>query len=383
LGNVYFSTGDGTFDASTGGKDYGDTLVKTDANLNVLDYFTHMDQACRLLPNDLDLGSGGPLVLPPQAGSFADEIIEAGKGGSPCDLFGSTYAVPIYLVNRDDMGTYDPEADQDIETIEGTIHGYWSNPTYWQGPTAQYVYYSGMTSESGGGDYLKQYTLFNGLVSTTPIAQSANLFPVGSTPSISANGTSNGIVWAIERKDILSALPGTHAAILYAFNGTNVSQVLYNSAQNKQLRDQGGCANKFQTPTIANGRVYVGTQNELDVFGILPIPQTTPQPVISAPCFNYLAQTVGKTSPPVKTTLSNLGPGTLTISSIAVTGLNASEFAQTNNCGSSLAVGSSCTINMTFTASVATIPQIATVIVSDNAAGGGQSVALFGVATKK
>jgi hypothetical protein len=383
LGDIYLATGDGTFDASTGGVDYGDTLLKMDANLKVLDYFTPMDQACRVLPNDLDLGSGGPLVLPPQAGSFADEVIESGKGGSPCDLFGSTYAVPIYLVDRDDMGTYHPAGDQDIQTIEGTIHGYWSNPAYWQGPTAQYVYYSGMTSEAGAGDYLKQYTISNGLVSTTPVEQSPNLFPVGSTPSISANGTSNGILWAIERKDILSALPGTHPAILYAFNATNVSQVLYNSAQNKQLRDQGGCGNKFQAPTIANGKVYVGTQNELDVFGILPIPQTTPQPTVSVPCVSFLAQTVGKTSPAVKTTLSNLGPGTLTISSIAVTGMNGSEFAQANTCGASLAVGSSCTISMTFTASVATIPQVATVIISDNAAGGGQSVALFGVATKK
>jgi len=382
-GNIYFSTGDGTFDASTGGKDYGDTLLKVDANLNVLDYFTPMDQACRLLPNDLDLGSGGPLILPTQAGNFADEVIEAGKGGSPCDLFGSTYAVPIYLVNRDAMGTYHPDGDQDIETIQGTIHGYWSNPAYWQGPNAEYVYYSGMTTEAGGGDYLKQYTLFNGVVSTAPIGQSPNLFPVGSTPSISANGTSNGILWTIERKDILSALPGTHPAILYAYNAANVSQVLYNSAQNKQLRDQGGCANKFNVPTIANGKVYVGTQNELDVFGILPVPLTTPQPAISAPCFNFLAQTVGRTSPAVKTTLSNLGPGTLSISSIAVTGMNGSEFAQTNTCGSSLAAGTSCTISMTFTASVATIPQVANVIISDNAAGGAQSVALYGVATKK
>jgi hypothetical protein len=136
-GNIYFSTGDGTFDLNTGGVDFGDSLVKMDANLNLLDYFTPMDQACRLLPNDLDLGSGGPLVLPPQAGTYADEIIEAGKGGSPCDLFGSTYAVPIYLVNRDTMGKYDPTQDQDIETVEGTVHGYWSSPTYWQSPTTQ------------------------------------------------------------------------------------------------------------------------------------------------------------------------------------------------------------------------------------------------------
>jgi hypothetical protein len=382
-GNIYLSTGDGTFDASTGGVDYGDTLLKMDANLNVLDYFTPMDQACRLLPNDLDLGSGGPMVLPAQAGAFADEVVLAGKGGDPCDLFNGTYAVPIYLANRDNLGQYNPSDDHDIETVAGTVHGYWSNPAYWQGPAAQYIYYSGMTTEEGSGDYLKQYTLFNGLMSTAPVAQSANLFPVGSTPSISSNGTTNGILWAIERKDILSALPGTHAAVLYAYDATNVTHVLYNSAQNKQLRDQGGCANKFQAPTIANGKVYVGTQNELDVFGVLPTSQTTPQPAVSAPCFTYLSETLGVASPPMVTTLSNIGPGTLTIKSIAVTGSNASEFKQSNTCGTALAVGASCKISITFTASILTIPQVATVMISDNALGGAQSVALYGVATKK
>jgi hypothetical protein len=381
-GSIYFATGDGTFDASTGGIDYGDTLLKMDANLKVLDYFTPMDQACRI-PNDLDLASGGPLILPPQSGPFADEIIQSGKGGSPCDLFGSTYAVPIYLVNRDNMGKYNPAGDQDIETVEGTIHGYWSSPTYWQGPSAQYVYYSGQTNETGTGDYLKQYSLTDGVVSAAPLAQTENLFQVGSTPSLSANGTSNGIVWAVERKDVLASRPGTQPAVLHAYNATDVSIQLYNSAHAKQLRDQPGCGNKFVTPTVANGQVYVGTQNELDVYGVLPAPQTTPVPTISAPCFAITGQTVGQASPPVKTILSNLGPGNLTIASIAVTGSNASEFAQTNSCGSSLAAGTSCTLSITFTATLVNIPQVATIIISDNAAGGGQSVALVGVATKK
>lgn len=382
LGNIYLATGDGTFDANTGGIDYGDTLLKMDANLNVLDYFTPMDQACRMLPNDLDLGSGGPLIFPTQSGSYPDEVIQSGKGGSPCDLFGSTYAVPIYLVNRDDMGQYDPNQDQDIQTIEGTVHGYWGSPTYWKSPTAQYVYYSGMTTETGNGDYLKQYSITNGLVSTAPVEQTPNLFPVGSTPSISANGTTNGILWTVERKDILSASPGTHPAVLYAYSAANVSTLLYDSAQAKGLRDQPGCANKFVTPTVANGKVYVGTQNELDVYGLLPNPQTTPVATISAPCIAFADQTVGKTSPPLATTLSNLGPGNLTINSIALTGYNPTEFTQTNNCGSSLAPGASCTITVTFTASVQKIPQIVDIAISDNAAGGGQSVFVVGVALK-
>jgi hypothetical protein len=382
LGNIYFATGDGTFDANTGGVDYGDTLLKLNADLTVLDYFTPMDQACRLLPNDLDLGSGGPLIFPTQTGTYPDEIIESGKGGSPCDLFGTTYAVPIYLVNRDAMGGYDPNQDQDIQTIEGTVHGYWGSPTYWESPTTQYVYYSGMTNEAGSGDYLKQYSITNGLVSTAPVEQTPNLFPVGSTPSISANGTSNGILWTVERKDILSASPGTHPAVLYAYEATNVSKVLYDSAQAKSLRDQPGCANKFITPTVANGKVYVGTQNELDIYGLLPNPQTTPIATVSAPCIVFAAQTVGKKSPPATTTLSNLGPGNLIINSIALAGYNPTEFTETNTCGSSLAPGTSCTITITFTSTVAKIPQIVDIAISDNAAGGGTNVSVVGVATK-
>jgi hypothetical protein len=383
LGNIYFATGDGTFDANTGGTDYGDTVLKMNADLSVLDYFTPMDQACRLIPNDLDLGSGGPLVLPTQAGTYADEVIQSGKGGYPCDLFGSIYAVPIYLLNRDDMGKYNPAGDEDIETIQGTAHGYWSSPTYWQSAKAQYVYYSGMTNETGGGDYLKQYSITDGVVSAAPVELTKNLFPIGSTPSISADGTGNGIVWAVERKDLIATRPGTQPAALYAYNATNVSITLYSSENAAQLRDQPGCGNKFVTPTIAQGRVYVGTQNELDIYGVLPNPQTTPVPTISAPCFSITEQTVGVASTPVTTVLSNLGPGNLNISSIAVTGANASEFAETNTCGTSLAAGSSCTLSITFTATLVTVPQVASIVISDNATGGGQTVALVGVATKQ
>jgi hypothetical protein len=383
LGNIYLATGDGTFDANTGGTDYGDTVLKMDADLNVLDYFTPMDQACRLIPNDLDLGSGGPLVLPTQAGTYADEVIQSGKGGYPCDLFGSIYAVPIYLLNRDDMGKYNPSGDEDIETIQGTAHGYWSSPAYWQSTKAQYVYYSGMTNETGSGDYLKQYSITDGVVSAAPVELTSNLFPIGSTPSISADGTGNGIVWAVERKDLISTRPGTQPAVLYAYNATDVSITLYSSAKAAQLRDQPGCGNKFVTPTIAQGKVYVGTQNELDVYGVLPNPQTTPVPTISAPCFAITGQTVGVASAPATTVLSNLGPGNLNISSITITGANASEFAQTNTCGAALAAGSSCTLSITFTATLTTVPQVANVVIGDNAAGGGQTVALVGVATKE
>ena len=379
-GNLYVATGDGTFDANTGGGDYGDTLLKLSPTLEVLDSFTPMDESCRFTPapnNDLDLGSGGPMMFPTQGGSFPDEIVQAGKGGSPCDLFGGTYAVPIYLLNRDGLGGYDPTQDQDIQTVQGTVHGYWGSPASWQGPSAYYVYYSGMTSETGSGDYLKQYTLTNGALSTAPIAQSPNLFTVGSTPSVSANGTSNGIVWAIARTDILSAAPGNHTAILYAYNAANVASELYNSRQS-EARDATGCANKFQTPTIANGKVYVGTQNELDVFGLLPSNPITPAPSLTIPCMSFTG-TVGVKSAAQSTTLTNLGPGALAINGASMLGINPTEFkVATNTCGKSLAVNKSCTISVTFTPTVATIPQQAYLQIKDNAIGGALTLQLIG-----
>jgi hypothetical protein len=382
-GNLYAATGDGTFDANTGGPDYGDTLIQFSPSLQVLQYFTPMDQACRApLSVDLDLGAGGPMILPTQGRTYPDEIIQAGKGGAPCDQFpDGNWAVPIYLVNRDIMGGYDPTQDHDIQTIEGTVHGYWSNPAYFQGPTSAYVYYSGMTSESGTGDYLKAYTVTNGVVSSTPAAQTSNLFKIGSTPSISANGTNNGIVWAMQRKDTLSAAPGNQPAVLYAYLATNVTKSLYNSAQTKQfghIRDQMGCATKFQTPTIANGKVYVGTENEVDVFGLLPTSPSAPLPTISTPCFSFTNQAVGTTSAAQTTTLTNLGPGTLTIGGISMLGLNPSEFAPTSTCGASLAQGASCTISITFTPSIAKIPQQAYVQISDNAIGGALTLEVVG-----
>jgi hypothetical protein len=383
-GNIYLATGDGTFDANTGGLDYGDSVLKLSPTLQILDYFTPMDQNCRFTPapnNDLDLGSGGPMMLPTQGGAYPNEIVTSGKGGTPCDLINGVAAVPIYLLNQNGLGGYNPSQDQDIQTIAGTVHGYWSNPAFFQGPSASWVYYSGMTNENGGGDYLKQYTLSNGALSTAPVAQSTNLFPVGSTPSISANGTSNGILWTIERKDILSAQPGNHTALLYAYDATNVGSTLYYSSQQQQ-RDATGCGNKMQQPTIANGKVYVGTQNELDVFGLLPAAPTTPAPSLTVPCFSFNT-TVGTTSAAQTTKLTNLGPGNLVITNLSFLGLNGNQFGQTNTCGTTLpytlAVKASCNINVTFSPTVAGTLN-GYLLINDNAIGGGLSLQVVGTA---
>src|SRR5258708_15583272 len=223
------------------------------------------------------------------------------------------------------------------------------------------------------------YSLSNGQISAAAVAQSTNPFTVGSTPSISANGSSAGIVWAIERLDPLGTTAGVKPAVLYAYDATNVSNTLYSSIQHQQ-RDQGGCGNKFQVPTIANGKVYVGTQNELDVFGLLPTnPIPAPSANLAAPCEVFAIQTVGTTSPPRSVILTNIGNSQtipLQISNVAITGPNAADFAQTNNC-SSLPIGAQCTIVITFTPSMIRA-ESAYVTITDNPVGGPHNIYLVG-----
>jgi hypothetical protein len=271
-GNLYAVTADGVFDVNTGGSDYGDTVIKLSLVFNqsigqyqfqVLDYFSPADQTCRYA-NDTDLGSGSPMVLPPQPGSNPNLVLLAGKG-FPCDAT----VTPIFLMNGDNLGQ---ASGQTVQTISGPAAGYWGGPAYWQGPTSTYVYYSGLVSETQppAGDNLRQFAMVNGVFSPlTSVSQSAKKLIVGSTPSISANGTKGGIVWAVARQDILSQKPGAKPAVLYAFDATNVAKQLYSSLTNA-TRDQAGPGVKFVTPTIANGKVYVPTQTELDVYGLLP-----------------------------------------------------------------------------------------------------------------
>ncbi len=271
-GNLYAVTADGVYDVNTGGADYGDTLIKLSLQFNstsssyafqVLDYFSPQDQSCRY-ENDVDLGSGSPLILPPQLGATSPDLVLLGGKGYPCDGVIS----PIFLVNGDSMGE---DSGNDIQTVDGPQGGYWSGGAYWQSATTTYVYYGGLTSENQApaGDYLRMWTMVSGLFSPpTAVAQSSQRLTIGATPSISANGNTNGILWAIARQDLLSTKPGSKAAILYAWDATNLAKQLYTSSQNS-ARDKAGNGVKFVVPTIANGKVYVGTQAELDVYGLL------------------------------------------------------------------------------------------------------------------
>jgi hypothetical protein len=233
---------------------------------------------------------------------------------------------------------------------------------------------AGLVAESGKGDYLKMYSMSQGMLSTSPVAQSANIFTIGATPSISAHGTSNGIVWAIERLNGFSV--GHLPAILYAYDATNISTTLYSSAQ-VPSRDQGGCGEKFQVPTIANGKVYVSTQNELDVFGLLG-KSSNPNVFLSTPCHIFASQKVNTTSPPYTLQLTNSGSATMQITGLTITGTNASNFSETDTCKGSLLAGKRCSITITFEPS-AVGPQTAYVTIADNAPGSPHNVYMIGV----
>ncbi|MGH9614466.1 MAG: pyrrolo-quinoline quinone [Bryobacteraceae bacterium] len=241
-GHIFLMSGNGTFNSSTGGKSLGDSFINLDPSqgMKVSDYFTPFNQQA-LSNGDEDLGSGGPLVLPNGPGSAAHPllVIGAGKQGT------------IYLVDRANMGHFHAGSDnQIVQSLPHAVGEIFGMPAYFNNR----VYFSGT------GDSVKAFSLWNARLSPSPTSESPFRFGYpGSVPSVSSNGTANGIVWALENR-------GT--AVLHAYDATNLARELYNSDLNR-ARDIPGYYVKFSAPTIANGRVYVGTQNSLVVYGLL------------------------------------------------------------------------------------------------------------------
>ena len=250
--NTYFATGNGTFDADSGGSDYGDSIVKlafpTAGTFTATNYFTPFDQAS-LNAVDKDLGSGGPLLLPnqPLGAPHQHLLVQAGKEGT------------VYVVDRDNMGHFNSlNNNQIVQDLPGLVTGLWSNPGWWNNT----VYFG------GSRDFLSAvpFNVNTGLLATSPSSKSSTLFGYpGPTPSISANGTTNGIVWALQNEAFQTSGP----TVLHAYDATNLAKELYNSNQ-RPNRDYAGAAVKFTVPTIANGKVYVGSEANLTVFGLLP-----------------------------------------------------------------------------------------------------------------
>jgi hypothetical protein len=246
-GSVYVVTGNGRFDAST---DFGDSVLRLNSQsaiqpISLGDYFTPWDQQT-LDQNDTDVGSGGALLLPDQPGTNHPHLlIQVGKEGT------------IDLVNRDNMGHFHSGNDsQIVQTLPFAIGGVWGAPAFWNNT----AYFGGQY------DHLKAYAFDPNAqqLSTGPTSASPEFFNYpGSTPSLSSNGTNNGIVWIIE-----SDMWGGGNAILRAYDATNLSSELYNSEQNPG-RDRVGLAVKFTVPTIADGSVFVGAENQVVRYGLL------------------------------------------------------------------------------------------------------------------
>jgi regulation of enolase protein 1 (concanavalin A-like superfamily) len=246
-GALYFTTGNGTFDVNTGGVDYANSYLKLRFSppFTVLDYFTPYNQATLNIGNDLEPASSGVLVLPDQPGSNPHLLVGSGKQGV------------IFLMNRDGMGEFNSTTNLVVQQISGQLSGgMFSTPAAWQNN----VYFGAAT------DYLKVFTLNNGLLSTTPASHAPTRFAwPGATPSVSANGTNNAIVWALQTDAFASNGP----AVLHAYNATNLGTELYNSNQ-VLARDNPGMAVKFSVPTIVNGKVYTGANQQISGYGLLP-----------------------------------------------------------------------------------------------------------------
>ncbi len=258
-GSIYFLDANGTFDTAFDAHefpahgDYGNAMMKLATNggtgpLAVADYF-EMYNGVDESNHDQDLGSGGELLLPDQmdaSGSVHHLVVGAGKDGN------------IYVADRDNMGKFNaatnPQDSNLYQQVSGQLGSVFSSPAYFNGT----LYYGSV------GSPLKAFGMADAKVAGTPSSQSATSFAYpGTTPSVSADGTANGIVWAVE-----SALGSP--AVLHAYDATSLAKELYNSNQDANSRDNFGTGNKFITPMIVNGKVYVGTPTGVAVFGLLP-----------------------------------------------------------------------------------------------------------------
>ena len=275
-GNIFFATGNGTWNGTT---DYGDSIVKlgppSGGNFPVLDYFTPYNQSS-LSGGDTDVASGG-LVLLPTLPSGQQLLTQMGKEGK------------MYVLDRNKLGGYcvnqvptcngnDPNI---VQEIPGATSGVWGTPAYWNGS----VYWGGGT-DGGGPDNLKAFS-FNannsGLISTSPTSATAKAFSFAApSPTVSANGNSNGIVWGLDDSAFGSTCSGgSNCQVLYAYDATNLATMLYNSSQAANNRDVPGGAVKFATPIVANGKVYVGSQFKVSAYGTISTTPVAATPTLS------------------------------------------------------------------------------------------------------
>ncbi len=246
-GEIYVVVGNGQTDNMLGGSNYGDSVVRLHPEgdrLLASDYFTPYNFG-EMFNEDIDLGSGAPVLLPHQAGAAHPNLLTmVGKDAT------------AYLLDRDNLGHWKSDDNgQIVQSFEGDSGFSITTPAFWNDT----VYYSWTRApvEAHAYDPIAQQ------INPTPSSASATLigYP-GATPAISANGSDNGILW------LLSSWTG-HNMVLYGFDATNLTTELYNSDMMPD-RDQAGLSVKMTVPTVADGMVFVGTRGELDIYGLLP-----------------------------------------------------------------------------------------------------------------
>ena len=251
--NLFFLDANGTFDTTLNKQgfpnkgDYGNAFLKVSTinnKLRVADYF-NMFNTIYESESDEDLGSGGALVLP---------AMKDAKGKVRYLAIGAGKDQNIYIVDRMNMGKFNPRNDHAIyQKIVGVLGG---------GEWAMAAYFKGSVYFGPAGNNLLQFQFSQARLSTSPRSKSTNSFAyLGTTPSVSANGLSNGIVWTIEHSGPFD--------VLHAYHAADLANELYNSRQAGNQRDQFGTASHFGTPMIVNGKVYVGTTKGVAVFGLL------------------------------------------------------------------------------------------------------------------
>ncbi len=245
-GNVYYISANGTFNAS--GTNFGDSFVKLGPTGSVVDYFTPSYQAALEAAN-FDLGSSGLTLLPDQPGLHPHLALSAGKNET------------IHVVDRDNMGHYNPSNDnQIVQSLVNIFPNGTPEPGNYNAP----VYLNGTVYFGPVNDTLMAFQLSNGLLPVVPTSKTSEVYTYpGGAIAASSNGASNGILWAVQRNGSVAA------GGLRAYDATNLAVQLYNSDQ-AGTRDTLDVAAKFSVPLIANGKVFVGSMSQLTVYGLLP-----------------------------------------------------------------------------------------------------------------
>ena len=251
-GRIFVAVSNGTFDTSLAANgfpnraDFGNAFVKLTAVNNQLtpeDYWT-MSNTVTESAQDQDLGSGGVMLLP-DLKNAAGQVVQLGTGAGKDGH--------LYVFNRANLGKFNPQQNDNAlyQELPGALDGVvFTSPAWFNGT----VYYGAV------GDRIRAFNVNAGLLQSQPASTTDNFFVYpGATPAISANGTSDGILWAVEN---------ANPAVLHAYDATNLAMELYNSNQAGAARDQFGSGNKYITPTIADGRVIVGASNSIAVFGL-------------------------------------------------------------------------------------------------------------------